>query len=72
MTVVALVIGAVVLIVAIALLPVLVSFLNDLEAKVTRLRAVVPSEHEIDAAGGLPAEPVAGRGAAGARGDHTP
>lgn len=71
MTTVALALGAVVLIGAIALLPVLVSFLNDLEAKVERLRAIVPSEHDLDAAGGLPTDPVAARAAAGARDDHT-
>lgn len=78
MTEVALAVGAVVLLGAIALLPFFVSFLNDLEAKVTRLRAMVPHEHEHDAAGGLPAESgagsgtVAGRGTVGAGGDHTP
>jgi len=83
-TEVALVAGAVVLLGAIALLPFFVSFLNDLEAKVARLRAVVPDEHDLTAADRPPAEPAAGDGAgspagargagspAGARGDHAP
>jgi len=70
-TEVALAVGAVVLIGAIALLPFFVSFLNDLEAKVTRLRAVVPDERDLEAAGRPPAEPVGGTGAVGSPGDHT-
>lgn len=71
MTEVALAVGAVVLIGAIALLPVLISFLNDLEAKVARLRAVVPSEHDLEAAGRPPAaDPVGGTGAVGSPSDH--
>lgn len=71
MTTVALVLGAVVLLGAIALLPVLVSFLNELEAKVERLQTLVPNEHDLDAAGGLPTDPVAVSHAGRARDDPT-
>jgi len=70
-TEVALAVGAVVLLGAIALLPFFVSFLNDLEAKVARLRAVVPDEHDLEAAGRPPAPgPVGGTGAVGSPSDH--
>jgi hypothetical protein len=69
-TEVALAVGAVVLLGAIALLPFFVSFLNDLEAKVAKLRAVVPDAHDLAAAGRPPAEPVGDTGAAGSRRDH--
>jgi len=70
-TEVALAVGAVVLLGAIALLPFFVSFLNDLEAKVARLRAVVPDEHDLEAAGRPPAaDPVGGTGAVGSPSDH--